>query len=189
MNIGYMEWHDGIGYDIAALNAASEEDKKKIEAILLARGVLDWRDVEALAALKTQAADSALSQALETGSAEIRMAIHRDAPHLLTDQTRTKSLINALETADFYSGLSQSLDEAIKHHPPEVIKTLIHCALHRDGLIAVHFAALLFYLHGKADSKFDAKHHPFFLRFTTKNPAERQAALDELREIIALKQG
>jgi hypothetical protein len=51
MQIGYMEWHDGIGYDLEALRELSNDEIKQIETLLVARKDQDWRDVEALAAL------------------------------------------------------------------------------------------------------------------------------------------
>ena len=59
MQIDYWKWHDGVGYDLGALRQASASERNEIEAILLDRGALDWRDVEALAVLDTPRARDA----------------------------------------------------------------------------------------------------------------------------------
>ena len=56
----------------------------------------------------------------------------------------------------------------------------MRATLRGDGEAAVNFAALLYYLHGKAESSFDWAHRPFFLRFNTDDRAERMAAYREL---------
>src|SRR5690606_35695551 len=67
MAVDYEKWHDGVGYDLAALRAATARERQEIEALLLARGVRDWRDVEALAALDSDAARHALRAAFAAG--------------------------------------------------------------------------------------------------------------------------
>ena len=49
MKIGFEEWHDGIGYDIAAIRLASQAELDVIEQILINHNPRDWRDIEALA--------------------------------------------------------------------------------------------------------------------------------------------
>jgi hypothetical protein len=93
---------------------------------------------------------------------------------------RTKALVKALQTAEFYGGLTQAIDEAEEFHPPEVVDALFKGALHRDGEAAVHFAALLMFIHGKAPEAFDWGQRPFFLRFNTADRAERETAFREL---------
>ncbi|MCK5744708.1 MAG: hypothetical protein KAH44_00765, partial [Oricola sp.] len=63
---------------------------------------------------------------------------------------------------------------------PEVIDALLIAALRGDGEAAVHFAALLLYLRGKAEGAFDWSRRPFFLRFNTDDENEREAAFREL---------
>jgi hypothetical protein len=54
------------------------------------------------------------------------------------------------------------------------------------GDVAMHFAAMLLFVHGKADSEFDWEHRPFLLQFNTEDPAERAPAYRELCERIGL---
>lgn len=180
MVIDYEKWHDGIGYDIGAIDAASPAERAAIEALLLRRGARDWRDVEALAALNTPRAGQELERASRHSDPDIRLAVVRYVPQLVPDSQRTASLIAALETAKFGGGLSQALDEAAEFHPPEVVRALLRGAIRREGEATVHCAALLLYIHGQADSPFDWSKRPFFLRFHTEDRRAREEAFREL---------
>jgi hypothetical protein len=93
-------------------------------------------------------------------------------------------LAHAIETAVLYGGLSEALDEAASFHPPEVVDALFRAALAREGEVAVHCAAVLAFVHGKAAEPFDMELRPFFLRFHTGDPAERRRAFDDLIALI-----
>ena len=97
---------------------------------------------------------------------------------------RSASLIQALRHTEIYTGLTQALNEVAQFHPPEVIDALLHGTLERKGEVAVHLAAMLFFLHGKASSTFDTTHHSFFLRFATPDSAARELAFRDLCEAI-----
>ena len=81
---------------------------------------------------------------------------------------------------------SETLEEIEEFHPPTVIKELVLGLMNRDGATACHFAAMLYYLHGKASSAFDWKHRPFFLRFNTDDLSEREIVVRELCEVIGV---
>ncbi len=180
MVMDFEKWHDGTGYDLEALRSASAEERKAIEAILVHRGTRAWQDVEALAQLDTPRAKAALETALAAGNHEVRLAVARHAPDVADVTRRTKSLVDALQHAGFFGGLTEALDQAATFHPPEVIAALFHGVLHRDGSIAVHFAALLLLIHGKANAPFDQTQLSFFLQFKTQDRAEREVAVREL---------
>lgn len=180
MNIDYEKWREGIGYNLDLLREASASDRVEIEALLLRRGVRDWRDVEALAALGTPGAKTALKAAVKSGDAEIRAAVRRHAPKLVTRPQRLAHLVEGLRTAEFYHGLSQTLDEVAAYHPPRVIDALFLGVLERTGEVAVHFAAMLMYLHGRAREPFDWAQRPFFLTFHTADTSEREERFREL---------
>lgn len=186
MHIDYEKWHDGIGYDLGALAAMDRDERSSVEGILLGRGVADWRDVEALAWLNTTACRMALRRALEEGDAIIRLAVVRHAPDLATPEIRTASLVSALETVTAFAGLSQALNEAAHFHPPEVMAALWRGVSEREGDVAVHFAALLTYLHGKADSIFDDEQRSFFLSFNTPEKDRRAVAVTALRKRLGI---
>lgn len=186
MAIDYEKWHDGIGYDIGLFKQASPEELIILEKLLLQQRCASWRDVEALAALGTKRAKDALKQAHLTGNAEVRMAVQSHAPELLTDGQRVAGLVQTLEQADIYGGLSRALDEVAEFHPPEIVTTLLRGLMERDGGAACHFAAMLYFIHGKAASAFDWDRRPFFLRFNTDDLAEREIVVRELCQELGI---
>jgi hypothetical protein len=176
----YEKWHDGIGYDVVLLASASPDERSAIEALLLQRGVEGWRDVEALAALDSPRARERLRRAMTCGNAEVRAAVMRYASGLVSAVDKTAALVAALETAEVYGGLTQALLEVEQFHPPEVVEALLRGTILRDGATAVHFAAMLMFVHGKAKSSFDWGLRPFFLKFNTEERSDRAAAFREL---------
>ena len=180
MVMDHEKWHDGIGYDIAILKNASPEELAQIEELLISRGIKDWRDVEALAALDSPRARVALKAALKSSDPTISTAVARHAPALISDDERTSSLVAALEVAESFGGLSQTLLEVESFHPPKVIEALLRGVLARSDGTPVHFAAMLMFLHGKAASAFDWAHRPFFLKFKTEDRATRENLFREL---------
>lgn len=180
------KWHDGVGYDLDALHAMSPAEQKSAEATMIRRGVRDWRDIEALVCFATPEARAAIKTAIDHPNIEVRNAVMRCAPELVGDSVRTTSLVKGLETASFFGGLSETLDQVADFHPPLIVETLLRGVLRRDGTVAVHFAATLFYIHGQSPEPFDMAHRPFFLRFNTDHRKEREAAFRELCERIGV---
>ena len=187
MEITYEKWHDGIGYDIDAIKIASPTECKTIEQILIQHNPRDWRDIEALAQIDTATARETIKRAMNDPNPDVRIAVTRFAPNLVTNSERSKSLINALQNAELFGGLSQTLDDIEKYHPKEIKEALIKGLLSRKGEVATLFAAMLFYIYGKADEPFDMNQRPFFLRFNTENKTERLAVFLELCKILNIK--
>ena len=180
MSLDFERWHDGIGYDLEVLGRLSPEDKTEIARRLALRDPLDWRDIEALAALDTMPARETLRQMGRAKSPQVKLWIARYAPECLDSQERTHALIGSLGSATIFSGLSEALDQVAEFHPPEVIEALFRGALHRDGESAVHFAAMLMYVHGQAAEPFDWELRTFFLTFHTEPGPLREPPFIEL---------
>jgi hypothetical protein len=180
MKIGFEEWHDGIGYDIEAIRIASQAERDAIEQVLINHNPRDWRDIEALSEINTKCAREAIKKAIRDPNPVVRVAVARFAPDLITDNERTQSIVDALEKAELFSGLSQVLDEVESYHPKEVKEALIRGLLNRKGDVAVLFAAMLFHLFGRAKRPFDIKQRHYFLRFNTQDRKER---IDLFREL------
>jgi hypothetical protein len=186
MAIDYEKWREGIGYDVTLLTKASASERKAIESLLLDHGISGWREVEALAALRTEGARRALKQAMISGKAEVRAAVIRHAPKLVSDDDKVTFILDALRTAEFYGGLSEALDQVAAFHPPEVVTALFEGALERQSGVAIHFAAMLLFLHGKAKEPFDWDHRPFCLRFGADSRTEREVVFRELCERVGV---
>lgn len=187
MVMDYEKWHDGIGYDLALIRQATDAERALIEELLIHRSPRNWREVEALSALghHRPRVRAALLDAFADPDAEVRLAVHRHAPELLSEQRRIASLVAALEKADFYAGLTQALMEVRNFHPPPVIEALWRGLETRAPGIAVHFAAMLCFLHGQASSPFDMSQRPYFLSFHTDRPEDRLPKVRELRHRLA----
>ncbi len=179
--IDYEKWHEGIGYDLSLLKAATPEELVAIEELLIERGIHDWRDVEALASLDSPRARLLLRQALNSRNREIATAVISYAPGLLTREERTRTLVATLESSNLNEALTRTLLEIQEFHPPEVIEALWRGVLRHDGETAVHLAAMLMFLHERAKSAFDWDLRPFFLKFNTEDRTEREALYQELR--------
>lgn len=186
MVITYDKWREGEGYDLEKLRRLTGKDLEAVEAILIDHSPRDWRDVEALAQIKSDRAKQVVEQSLNSRDQYIRQEAMKYADKKLKKTDRQRLLIHSLEHDEIYTGLSQAIDEAAEFHPPKVIDTLFRCTLDRDGASACHLAALLYFLHGKAKSRFDWDHRPFFLRFNTSDRAERKAAFLELCEKVGV---
>ena len=180
MKIGFEEWHDGIGYNIAAIRLASQVELDAIEKILITHSPRDWRDIEALAEINTKRARETIKEAIKDPNPVVRIAVTRFAPDLITDNERSQSITDALQNVEIFSGFSNVLDEVERYHPEEVKEALIKGLLNRKGDVAVLFAAMLFYLFGEAKEPFDWNQRPFFLRFNTEDRKERVEIFREL---------
>ena len=188
MIITYEKWHDGVGYDLQAIEEASQQERVEIEQILIDHKPRDWRDIEALAKIGTENARAAIKSAIKDSDPDIRVAVTTYAPELVTESDRIKSIIDALEHAEIFSGLSQVLDDIEEFHPPEVREALIKGLLSREGEVATLFAGMLFYLYGKADDPFDWSQRPFYLQFNTEKREERLKAFKELCKQLNIDQ-
>ena len=180
MQIDYEKWHDGIGYDINAIKSASLVERKAIEDMLINHNPRDWRDIEALSELNTVRAKAAMKKAMKDSNPIVRIAVTRFAPNLVTNRARSQSLIEALERAQVFSGLSQTLDDIEEFHPKPIKEALLKGLLSREGEVAVLFAAMLFYIYGKTADSFDMKLRPFFLTFNTEDRKKRLRAFRAL---------
>src|SRR5688500_15675584 len=74
MKIGYLEWHDGIGYDLDSLSRLTGEDLRAAENLLIARNLADWRDVEALDQIGSPRSVAELSKGVRSNDLWVRAA-------------------------------------------------------------------------------------------------------------------
>jgi len=185
MKIGFMEWHDGIPYDLSALAGVSPEELAELEALLVERKNEDWRDIDALARIGTPSAWRAIRESTTGPDREVRIR----AAERLYEARRLDSLdeviIEGLRFGEIGEGLAQAERLAAAHPSDRVIAELLQGALCADGR-AVRFAAILCFLHGKTSEPIDWTRREHFSRFTTSDPAERRQAFDALCQFIGV---
>ena len=186
MVITYEMWHDGTGYSVDLLKQMTPEEREGVEKILVNRQPRDWRDIEALAMIDSDMSRSVIESALKSTDPAIRREAMKYAGEKANPADREKLIIHAIRTKAIFDGLSQTLDEIEEFHTPAIVDALFHGALDGDGEAAVHFAAMLFFLHGKSREAFDWDHRPFFLRFNTTDRNERRAAFKELCQTVGV---
>jgi hypothetical protein len=182
MQIGYLEWHDGISYDLESLAGLNDDERVAAENLLLARKNQDWRDIEALDCLGTPRATASLCEALVSPSFEVRIAAatRLSLRGLLDEQRIEAMLLETLPAATLANGLTSVLRLAAAHPTVSVRRKLLWCSLHGHDDARPHAAALVHYLSGLASEPFDWKHRPFYLRFGSKDLEEREDAFLEL---------
>ncbi len=184
MEIDFEKWHDGIGYNLTALDEMTKTDQDKIVEMLSTNLDDPWRTFEVLQHVNTPKALATINNALAHPSLQVRIAASRFAKG--ADKERERVLIEALRKSDIYSGLSQALDQVETFHPQGIVEALLLGLLTRGDSGAVNFAGMLLFIHGKADSSFDWDRRPLFLRFDTNDIKERIEAFVEICGIISV---
>jgi hypothetical protein len=182
MIIGYLEWHDGIGYDLEALAKLSGEERAQAEDLVISRHACDWRDIEALDYIGSPRSLRELEKALEAKPLEIKIeAADRLAKRGLLSEAQVEAIIEqALPLATLQNGMVRTLRFAEEHPTPAVRRALLSRAQHGHLDIRAHAAALLHFLHGLSASPFDWEFRSFYLRFGSRDRGERHAAYLEL---------
>ena len=155
MKIGYIEWHDGIGYDLEALKEFSPSELDYIEALLLSRKDADWRDVEALAALRTPAAIQALKDCLESPNLDCRLFAVRYLKEMAILDRVDHVVVATLPLTKIGEGMTLALALA-RDYPSEAIKHIVlWCSLNGNESIRVHCVAMALFLYHITKEEFD----------------------------------
>jgi len=173
MKMTFDMWHDGTGYDLDALRQIPKQELRSVEQMLIERSPRDWRDIEALAQIDSDEARAVVEAGLKSSDEHVRNTARQYVPQQESPADRERLLLESLRKDDLFGGLSQAIDEAAEFHPPAVVEALVRGVLNRDGQVAIHFVALLYFIHGKADEPFDWNHRPYFLKFLTNVRVER----------------
>jgi len=188
MKIGFDQWHDGIGYDLKALKQLDSAEQAQIEQLLIGnlkqRG--DWRDVVALEALGTPAAQTAEDKARfhpnpQGRNYANRFILEKQDPHDADNKKMTEledQIIQAV--ADGYFEMAGNLPTL------RVKKALLDSTLVAESAVRTSAAAYLLYLCGQAPEPFDWSQRPFFLLFGNDDPQVRQLAWEELSQRTGL---
>ncbi len=186
MRLDFETWKEGTEYDVGLIQEATPTELLELEQLVFSHSPRNWRDVQALAALDSPRTRPTLLQLLDDPNPEVRAAVLRFAPALVDDPTRVRVLIQNIQSAEPFLGLSATVDLIADFHPPEIIDALLAACLSRSGDIACLLGALLLYIHGKAESPLAMEHRPFWLQLNTDNATQRRRVLSELCERIGV---
>jgi len=176
MNIGYEQWHDGIGYDLEAIDALNESERQSVETILTPRAESDWRDLEALERLGTPRALEAIRQARYSHKPEIRIHAMRYGP-APSEADWEQAILYGLATMRSYSdGLVFVFDASVDHPTPAVRQGLWDYILagHAEG--GYHAGEALCRIAGVEERR------ELLLRIQGNPSPARDAVIDELRK-------
>lgn len=155
MHIGYIEWHDGIGYDLDALKQMDPGDLEYVESLLISRKDNDWRDVEALAALHTHPAIETLKQCLKSKNNEVKLFAVRYLKELNVLDKIDEIVVETLPQTKIGDGLTYALSLAEDYPSERIKRKVLWCCLNGNDDIRIHCAAMALYLYGKAKTNFD----------------------------------
>ncbi len=190
MIIDYDKWREGEPYDIAALADVTPEERDLLTDEIIERGSLDWRDVEALRALRTEKAlkrvGNAAEQQHDGGGAE---ALTAEIEASGWNETAEKRLIAMLEHMESMSGASDRLYSLCEEHQtPAVMKQLMRNArIQSDPTMRYSSGAFLLYLTGHVDSHyvFDTENRPHLLGLNSDDYKTYKAAVAWLEDKVA----
>lgn len=174
MVMNYEKWHDGIGYDLDALDEMSEEERAGV-VTRLAADVQGWRDLEALDHIGTEPAVAAIIKARGSSDREISLAAQRYGPEDI--DSREASILAGLNPA---AVVSKAIDQASDHPSPRIEAALLRIVRECTGTEAYSAAATLCFLHGTLDSPDSWDRRAFFLKFVEPDSPERQEAYARL---------
>jgi hypothetical protein len=186
MVMDFDKWHDGIGYDLDALDEMAPEERSDIEQRLVSK-LDDWRDLEALDHLGTPNAVAAILRARTSSNQELRLAAQDYGPEPEAD-VREAAILAGLGTDLESEGLSKAIDQAAEHPTPRVIDALLRCARDLTGPSAYSAAAALYYVKGKIESNLGLENRAFFLRFVD-DDEDHRAAFQEMCDELGLESG
>jgi hypothetical protein len=113
-NIGYEQWHDGIGYDLDAFAQMTLEEKERVVRDFRAKGSLDWRDMEILKLSGDRESFDKLRDVLATGSIDERASALRELIDMgkMSGSVPDVQLAHVLDAINGIAGLTTALTRA-----------------------------------------------------------------------------
>ena len=184
----YEKWHDGVGYDLAALDEMGQSERDGAEKLMLNRS-LEWREIEVLEKLGSARGWNAIREVFDDNRS---IATRLSAAEALERGGKLDIAMDRVvaetvrEIRDIGEGSTRALLLA-EQHPSEQVKRALLEAAGRKSEIAMHCAALLCYLSGKAKEAFDWELRPLFLRLVPGNElSDRELAYRELCALVEM---
>jgi hypothetical protein len=185
MKIDYYKWHDGVGYDLDALNELDGDELKKVEDLLISRKDSDWRDVEGLAALNTPFAIQALRECLNSPNLECRLFAVRFLKEMNIEDHIEEVLVRTLPETTIGNGLTYALYLAKMYTTDNIRHAILRCALTGNDDIRLHCAAMALYLYGISRSDFDTDFKIIY-EFREKDISVRQGIFERLCAMVGV---
>ncbi len=189
-NLGYMEWHEGIGYDTSALAQLDDSERAEVEDFLVARAERDWRDVDALAAIGSERALRAIESTLSSKNYVLRCHAleHLAARDRIESAEIVRQVVEMLQETTIANGMTHVLALAKRYRGDAIKRQLLRCALRGNDDVRVHAAALVHHLWGPARTDFDWGHRGFYLQFGG-DEGQRRTAFEKLCAQIGVAPG
>ena len=188
-SLDYERWHDGEGYDLAALAEMEPWEREEVVDMMTGRDVT-WREVDVLAAIDLPQAAAAIEEAshhhlsIDTRLAASRVLHDRGTLPVAIDEVIAREL-RALSQIPNGSVRALLLAEEF---PTDRVKQALLWASWNQTECAMHCAALLCYLVGVAKEPFDWDLRPLFLRLGEhESYFTRKAAFDELCALVKME--
>ena len=182
MQITVDEWRDGVGFDLESLREVTPAERDALVPALAERLAQhgDWREMEALATIRTKEAREAIRSGLQHPNLETQLYAARYLAEIGEPVDLEGQIIRALRSTTLSSGLSPALDLAAQHPSPRLLQALLDLALNGSEEQRIHCAAMALYHGGKAEAAFDWNHRPFFLRF---GDDDRRVQIEAYKEL------
>jgi hypothetical protein len=187
-NIGYDEWHDGVGYDLEAFAQMTPEEKENVVRDLHGRGNLDWRDMELLRLHGGRASFDKLRDILASGTIEERAHALRELLEMgkMHGSVPDFQLAHVLDDIDDIPGMTTALLLAPQHAGPMSNAALLRGTRDRPG-VAVHYAGMVCFLAGATNEVFDWNLRSLFLSMGKGIPEnKRMAAFSDLCKLTGI---
>ena len=194
-NIGYDQWHDGVGYDLDAFAAMPPQGRDEEARRVRESADPDWRDLELLGAHGGSESIEHLRHLLTHPSIDTRahaLDVLIDGGHApgTVPDVQLSHIIDAIDD-DNDEGMTMALLLAQDHAGFRSKLALVRGMIDKPAL-SLHFASALLDLAGLSDdtAAFDPKFRPTLLRLLPDNAAsDRAAALHDIGRMLKIDLG
>lgn len=183
----WQEWGENQTYDVAAIAEMTAAERGEVVALLAGREPT-WREIEALAAVDTDAARQAVDIAATN---RLSIDARLTAAEVMHDQGRLADLegLLAREIRNLHrpkDGLARALRLA-ERHPSDTVKQALLWASYNATECAPPCAALLLTLAGSGKPPFTERLEQLLLKLGLHNSSfDRKAAFEELCRLVAM---
>ncbi|MGC4030580.1 MAG: hypothetical protein QM754_02365 [Tepidisphaeraceae bacterium] len=190
MVMNYDRWHDGEGFDLAALREMSPEELATIRTILRSSD-RTWRELEALAVIDELRGTDDVRDSLDAPPADGNRI---KAADLLFEQKKLSKteyeeiICRAIRALTTHDSATTRILLCAQGLPTEAVKQALLWASWNRTDAAFHCAARLIYLCGKSESPISFEHRPLLFDLQPNNSSfTRQAAFEKLCSLIGME--